>query len=418
MDSSIQSSFGPLQSLLSPFLSGNKSLGTVPDEQDGAGKLNETVENEVKPSSVSSQQALNQRILSSLNSVLASDQSSSIQRFSPAENFTPEGVAATILNAVNGFLAEAGKQGLNDERLDDFFNQVRQGIERGASEAREILSGLGKLSDEVESEIDDTVSLIQQGIDQLEESVGSSKQGASPVVTNSTQTLGASFSRSESGDIQIETQEGDLVSISFNRTQSAEILAYQSVQGRFSVQGFEQATSASASLSFSVEGDLNQEELESINQLLTRIDKVTDKFFDGNLQAAFNKASRLGIDAEQLASFSVSLFSEETRSIAASSSQTFVTPAPSSVAEGSPAIPGLDDDEVVATTHFVDELAGLLNDDAREIISEPESTISNLFNSVLDNKIENNPLLKSLEQDANQLLKSLVEQMSELVKRV
>ena len=201
MDSSIQSSFGPLQGLLSQFLSGNKSPGTVSDQHEGSARLNEAVEgNEVRPSLVaSSQQALNQRILSSLNSVLASDPSSAIQNFAPTENFAPENVAVNVLNVINDALSRFSGKSPDSEQLDGFFNQVRQGVEQGANEAKEILSGLGRLSDEVESDISKTVSAIQQGIDQLEESVSNSEQG----ISSSTQTLGASYARSESGNIQI-----------------------------------------------------------------------------------------------------------------------------------------------------------------------------------------------------------------------
>jgi len=77
----------------------------------------------------------------------------------------------------------------------------------------------------------------------------------------------------------------------------------------------------------------------------------------------------------------------------------------------------LNEDEAEETTSLSANLANLLDDDdEKEIFKEPEQAVASLVNSVLDEKLGNNSLIDSLEQESSQLLQSLVEQISNLVR--
>jgi hypothetical protein len=60
---------------------------------------------------------------------------------------------------------------------------------------------------------------------------------------------------------------------------------------------------------FSVEGDLNAAEQKSLTKLFNEVEKVSTRFFDGDIQGAFRKAADLNISGDALASFSLSLSS-------------------------------------------------------------------------------------------------------------
>lgn len=81
----------------------------------------------------------------------------------------------------------------------------------------------------------------------------------------------------------------------------------QARQGNNSLSTYSESSSYSSSFSLSIEGDLNEDELKSINNLIKKMTKVSDKFFDGNTVGAFKHASKIGFNTEQIAGFSMDL---------------------------------------------------------------------------------------------------------------
>src|SRR5690606_33124314 len=101
----------------------------------------------------------------------------------------------------------------------------------------------------------------------------------------------------------VMTQEGDRVKIQVSSGQS-----FSSDQVKFngsgtSVDGFEMSFSSFDSLSFSVEGDLNESELAALNDLFGQVNDVAETFYGGDVEQAFNQAMDVGMNPEQLASF-------------------------------------------------------------------------------------------------------------------
>jgi uncharacterized protein YoxC len=56
---------------------------------------------------------------------------------------------------------------------------------------------------------------------------------------------------------------------------------------------------------------LNEDEQKSLKKLLKQMDKVGKEFFSDNIQGAFKQAQKIGLDTEQLASFSMNLSMEK-----------------------------------------------------------------------------------------------------------
>ena len=133
---------------------------------------------------------------------------------------------------------------------------------------------------------------------------------------------GIATSISHSAEIQVKTREGDLVTISFNQASTSSSSAFQMEQGDSKISIYSESYSLSSGFSMSIEGDLNEEETESLAKLIKKMSKVSDKFFKGNINAAFKHAQKVGFDTEQIASFSMSLEMEKSVQAVAAYQQT------------------------------------------------------------------------------------------------
>ncbi len=110
-----------------------------------------------------------------------------------------------------------------------------------------------------------------------------------------------------SADIQIKTQEGDIVTINLHEAVKQSSSRFSAERGNESIDIYSASKSYQSSFSFSVEGDLSEQEQESLADLINKISKISEKFFKGNVQAAFNHAQKVGFDTEQIAGFSLDL---------------------------------------------------------------------------------------------------------------
>jgi len=88
---------------------------------------------------------------------------------------SPEATAQRIVDLSTN-LFEAFKEQHADlseeEVLDRFMETIGSGIEQGFEEAREILSGLGVLQGDISANVDQTHSLVQEGLASFREGAG------------------------------------------------------------------------------------------------------------------------------------------------------------------------------------------------------------------------------------------------------
>ena len=66
-----------------------------------------------------------------------------------------------------------------------------------------------------------------------------------------------------------------------------------------------------SSFSFSVEGELDENELKAIGQLVVDANDLAEEFFNGDIETAFNQALELGYDEQELSSFALQLTKAE-----------------------------------------------------------------------------------------------------------
>ncbi len=194
-----------------------------------------------------------------------------------------------------------GRQSKTDPNFDkaEFFKQVKQGLTQGYAQAREAANQLGA-SDTQNVRLNETYTKIQAGLAKLESLSGVESRSQLQLQSFATQTR-------QSAEIEIVTQEGDVVKIQLAASNSTSQTAFKLQQDGLESSGFATSTENSADYMISVQGDLNQDEQASLTKLLKQIHHVGKELSQDNIQTAFKQAQKIGLDTEQLASFSMQL---------------------------------------------------------------------------------------------------------------
>jgi hypothetical protein len=68
-----------------------------------------------------------------------------------------------------------------------------------------------------------------------------------------------------------------------------------------------------AGYSVQVDGDLSDEEMASLKDLFSKVSDISDKFYSGDLQGAFDQAVKLDINGTQLATMSLNMTTASVR---------------------------------------------------------------------------------------------------------
>lgn len=143
---------------------------------------------------------------------------------------------------------------------------------------------------------------------------------AQAVKASSVEKMQSAYSYSQTMRLNLTTQEGDQISVDFRQLYSA----YQSYekqqsaeQGPTGAKYFEstsqlQATQFEERFGFSVNGDLNKDELKAVFNLFKQVDQLANHFYQGNVEKAFQKATEMKIDFSQLKNVELNLQKTET----------------------------------------------------------------------------------------------------------
>ena len=312
----------------------------------------------------SSSTSLGVRIYSnSLNSTLEVDRhkpsfSAPDSQTSGGALFDFEEVAKNVLNFVGGAIKNAQSRGADEGELNDLFEQATSGVLRGIELAEQDLAGF--LNEEIANGISQSKNLIEDGIAKLKRDIFNpedldTKESAQSVVNSSS----VSYEKQESGELSIRTRDGDRVNITFEDLEQFEFSQKQVQQLAQDVDpedknvasGQVQNNEASAatvktaapltdviaepdviveqteespqhsttvieqnvvfyqenSFSFSVKGELDEDELKAIGQLVADANELAEEFFNGDIETAFNQALELGFDEQELSSFALQL---------------------------------------------------------------------------------------------------------------
>lgn len=216
--------------------------------------------------------------------------------------------AGTILNFVHKQLKVDADAGRTPEQLQSRFDAGAEGFLKGFNEALEELEARGMLSPELAEELGATRDKVLQGMRDMAQEFGLNTDALpaeeSPAVVEApaTQTApsasGLVFGRN-SFSFSLTTQEGDKVTIS----SVSQFGQAASVSGN----GFGFYQQQAQGFSFQVEGDLNENELAALNDLLGQVNDMSELFYSGDLDGAFDAALALEFDAQEIAGFALDL---------------------------------------------------------------------------------------------------------------
>lgn len=261
-------------------------------------------------------------------------------------------VARNVLGFVTGYIKLAQSQGKDEKELQDLLGQARKGIDKGFGSARDELKGMSMLSEDLDKGIEKSYTLIQDELQKFEDELfgvkpeegaeAATTEEAAPAVSGSRQTQGLGFSSRSQASLEITTKDGDKVSIRFDDQENWRLQQQNrySASGRKAVEAYgskshgENASaqrsetgalhsgkssgagsSSSSSIyyartqgfSFSVDGDLDADELKSIGALIDQVGSLSDTFFGGDLDGALKQAKELSLDDNELVGMSLSL---------------------------------------------------------------------------------------------------------------
>ena len=236
--------------------------------------------------------------------------------------FDFEEVASNVLKFVGGVVRGAAKSGADEAQLTDLIGQARSGVAKGIALAEKDLAGF--MNQEITDGIRNSKEAIGEGIDNIEKEVLSPFRGTMEVGAS----LSAQYAQLQSGGLKITTKDGDEVEISFGQSRQYQYSASERITSSANSNGDANAPATPQSdvvaqrslnvqfseyrgISFSVQGELDDDELGAISDLVKQITDVSKSFFKGDLDIALDKALELGYDEKELAGFALKLNSRE-----------------------------------------------------------------------------------------------------------
>lgn len=204
--------------------------------------------------------------------------------------FDFEAVAYNVLNFIDNVIGGARKNGASDDRLNALMEQARTGVDQGFKDARAELNKIGILDGPIGDGIDKSYDLIQDGLDDIKVDRYQSQSVQQPLASLSTQ---------QTSTLELTTNDGDKVKLSFGHHFSGG-LSHSEDGDTLSLM-----LNNRNDLMLSIEGDLNEQELQAIADLVVDIDGIGNQFFSGDLDSAFEQATQFGFDDNQIATFAV-----------------------------------------------------------------------------------------------------------------
>ena len=245
------------------------------------------------------------------------------------KTFSPDVVADNILNFVKRRASQAQAQGKSEEYVKNMIADAQKGIVQGFNEAKKDLKDLGMLDEPLEESINIAFDKTYQGLEGLYEDLSPDVQDRFQFTSfekfsSSSKSLSylplqqsseshfvqntEEYHSESKLNFQLKTLEGDTVSISLNEVyhKSSQFSLNSEERGGASVlsSSFENQESF---FHFSVNGELSNEEMKAVDDLLFQVNDLAETFFSGNMSAAFEQAQSIGFDSDQIASFALNL---------------------------------------------------------------------------------------------------------------
>jgi len=240
---------------------------------------------------------------------------SEVKGYNDGQPVTAEKASNNILGFIERRLMLDQADGATQEELASRLEAGLEGFEKGFAQAKEQLEALALFSPEIEADINQTYDLVHQGISSLKEKyLGISEPAHNTTQTPSTRTEGSAsdtqnnisvpdftssfsapnsfFAQRNDFSFDLKTRDGDTVTI---RASAQEINASKYGQER------------SSNFNIEINGELDEDELAAINDLLSQVNDLATTFFSGDMNKAFEQALNVGYNYEEIAQFALKL---------------------------------------------------------------------------------------------------------------
>lgn len=211
-----------------------------------------------------------------------------------------------------------------------------------------------------------------------------------------------SYSRLDAG-LTIRTQEGDMVSLSTSRYSELEAYEYSSRGVVSNEDGYAAASynvreitlSTGETFRFTVEGDLNEEELEDIESIITGVDGIISEMMEGDLQDAVSEAMSMGYydsisfyEADITVKYGYAMYSEEQTATTGTLGQ---DPAAAYLEDSGDTGTDTDDRRTTRTAgnlenSLMDQLSELLEEQQEDALARAREPLSSLFDHYLETR--------------------------------
>ena len=268
--------------------------------------------------------------LSSAGAEVATNESADVS--GPSEGALT--ASGNILSFIEAQLQRDIQDGATEEELASRIQAGLEGFEKGFAEAAEQLEEMGLLSDEIRADINQTKDLVYEGIEDLksrfldEAETAPIEQGSSApevAVSSSSSSSSSGFGQLETAGtarayerydsaqkntfkFSLTTADGDKVTIDASSMKASVTQQYAAhIPGVETLLQYSEAQSENHSFSFSVEGELDADELAAINDLLGQVNDLAETFFAGDLEGAFEQALEVGYDSSEISAFALNL---------------------------------------------------------------------------------------------------------------
>ena len=237
----------------------------------------------------------------------AQETESSKDAASKADNFDVDALVNQIWSFASARIAKAEADGASPDEVDNMRNAAKKGVIAGFGEAKDILEGLGELSDPLKLKID---SAFGQIIDKLDDrSIDLKKETSQMPVAVKSKPLSTNrgiqlyqYER-ETFALNLTTAQGDKIQIRAINEQESQ--ADDLMFGRQSSTYW--GTSSHQGYSLIIKGDLNAQETEDLDALLADVNALASEFYEGDYETAFMMAKELNIDGTSLRTMELNL---------------------------------------------------------------------------------------------------------------
>ncbi|MCG7544762.1 DUF5610 domain-containing protein [Pseudoalteromonas sp. MM17-2] len=225
--------------------------------------------------------------------------------------FDFEEVVKNVLQFVTGAVKKAKADGANDDKLQEMLAQAREGVQTGIDDAYGELEDAGLLNDEIKTGIEQSQKGIEEGLNEFEQSLFGEQSIGNGVAVSQAQYM----QLQNNAEYRFTTAEGDEVVVSLAQNYQAGAAASLFAPGEKQGSGYasEQFEKQELNFTLSVNGELNEDEQQAVNDFMAQLQGVSEDFFSGQYDEAFNKASELQLDNPELVAFSMDLTQTKTR---------------------------------------------------------------------------------------------------------